>query len=60
MDRFRWNFGMRYELSGDGIGLLKYLAPKDFYHIHSDEMTHLERTKNRALVKLKGEVRFTL
>ena len=55
-----WLFGMRYELSGDGRGLLRYFAPNGFYHIHSDEMTHLERTKHRALVKLKGEVRFTL
>ena len=60
MDELRWNFGMRYELSGDGQGLLRYLSPKSFYHIHSNEMTHLERFKHRSLVKLKGEVRFSL
>ena len=60
MDRFRWNFGMRYELSGDGKGLLRYLSPSDFYHIHSNEMTHLERFKHRALVSSKGEIRFSL
>ena len=60
MDKNRWNFGMRYELSCDGQGLLRYLSPNDFYHIHSNEMTHLERMKHRALVSLKGEVRFSL
>ena len=60
MDKNRWNFGMRYELSGDGAGLLKYFALNGFYHIHSNEMTHLERMKHRALVSLKGEVRFSL
>lgn len=60
MDKLRWSFGMRYELSGDGQGLLKYFAPNGFYHIHSNEMTHLEGFKHRSLVKLKGEVRFSL
>ena len=60
MDRLRWNFGMRYELSGDGRGLLRYFAPDGFYHIHSNEMTHLERFKHRSLVKLRGQVRFSL
>ena len=58
MDRLRWNFGMRYELSGDGVGLLKYFSPTNFYHIHSDEMTSLERWKHRALVLSKGGIRF--
>jgi len=60
MTRLQWLFGMRYELSGDVVGLLRYLSPTDFYHIHSGEMTHLERFKHRALVKLKGKVRFSL
>ena len=60
MDKLRRIFGMRYELSGDGIGLLKYFSPTNFYHIHSNEMTSLERRKHRALVQLKGEVRFSL
>ena len=60
MDRLRWNFGMRYELSGDGQGLLRYISQSDFYHIHSNKMTHLERFKHRSLVKLKGKVRFSL
>jgi len=59
MDEIKWLFGMRYELSGDGKGLLKYFAPNNFYHIHSNEMTHLERTKHRALTSLKGKVQFT-
>ena len=58
MDRLRWNFGMRYELSGDGVGLLKYFSLTNFYHIHSDEMTSLERRKHRALVLSKGGIRF--
>ncbi len=49
---------MRYELSGDGVGLLKYFSPTNFYHIHSNEMTSLERWKHRALVLSKGEIQF--
>ncbi len=60
MDIKSWLFGMRYELSGDGMGLLKYFTQKDFYHIHSDEMTSLERWKHRALKELKGKVKFSL
>ena len=60
MDELRWNFGVRYELSGDGKGLLRYFAQDGFYHIHSNEMTHLERFKHSSLVKLKGQVRFCL
>lgn len=58
MNKLSWLFGMRYELSGDGVGLLRYISPKTFYHIHSDEMTSLQRWKHRALTLLKGEVRF--
>ena len=60
MDKLRWLFGCRYELSGDKVGLLKYFSPKDYYHIHSDELTSLEKWKVRALNKLKGKVRFAL
>lgn len=60
MDKLRFLFGMRYELSSDGVGLLMYLTPGTFYHIHSDEMTHLERMKHRSLKTLKGKVRFSL
>ena len=60
MDETTWLFGMRYELSGDGAGLLKYFAPNGFYHIHSDEMTHLESRKHHALFVLRGKVRFSL
>jgi hypothetical protein len=60
MDKVTFRFGMRYELSGDNQGLLKYLAPDIFYHIHSNEMTHLERMKHRALILLKDEVRFSI
>jgi hypothetical protein len=58
MDKLKWLFGMRYVLSGDGIGLLKYFTPKNYYHIHSDEMTSLEKWKYRALTKLKGNASF--
>ncbi len=60
MDKSRWLFGMRYELSGDGKGLLRYFSQSDFYHIHSNEMTHLEGFKYRSLVELKGQVRFCI
>lgn len=60
MDKTYWWFGMRYELSGDGIGLLKYFTRTNFYHIHSGEMTSLERRKHRALVSLKGKVSFSM
>lgn len=60
MDALPWVVGMRYELSGDGAGLLKYFTAANYYHIHSDEMTSLERWKHRALVKLKGKVRFCI
>ena len=60
MTELQWLFGMRYELSGDSVGLLKYFAQNDFYHIHSSEMTSLEQWKHRALKKLKGKVRFSI
>jgi len=60
MKKIKWLFGMRYELSADGIGLLRYFSPTQFYHIHSNEMTSLERWKHRALTKLKGKVRFSI
>jgi len=60
MTKLQWLFGFRYELSGDSVGLLKYLSPKVFYHIHSDEMTRSERMRHRTLVSLKGEVQFSL
>jgi len=59
MDKLTWMSGMRYELSGDGVGLLKYISPETYYHIHSNEMTSLERWRHRALVLLKGKVRFS-
>jgi len=46
---------LRYELSGDGKGLKKFIRNPEqgadpstgsgpiFYHVHSDEMTELER-----------------
>jgi len=38
---------LRYELSGDGQGLKRWCRGSDgaeyFYHVHSDEMTELER-----------------
>lgn len=35
---------VRYEISKDGIGLLAYFEDGQFYHIHSDELTKLERS----------------
>jgi len=60
MDKLRWLFGFRYELSADGAGLLKYISRNDFYHVHSNEMTSLERRKHRALTFNKGSVRFSI
>ena len=38
---------LRYELSGDGLGLKKWFRTKDsgenFCHVHSDEMSELEQ-----------------
>lgn len=59
MNKVRWVWGQRYRLSADGKGLLKYINPEgDFYHIHSNELTSLERWKHRALIALKGDVQF--
>ena len=49
ISKARWMMGQRYQLSTDKIGLLKYFTQKDFYHVHSDELTSLERWKLRAL-----------
>ena len=51
MTELQWLFGKRYELSIDGKGLLKYIKPNTFYHIHSDEMTSLELRKHRTLTQ---------
>jgi len=38
------NDAFKYELSKDGLGLLKYVTLSDsFYHVHSNEMSELER-----------------
>lgn len=58
MELIRWLFGQRYELSGDGKGLLRYFKPNSYYHIHSDEMTYIERVKHRILTKQQGKIRF--
>lgn len=47
---------VKYEVAGDGIGLLGYFANGTFYHIHSDELSTLERwilslLKSQALKK---------
>ena len=34
---------IKYELCNYGKGLLAYFTPKDFYHIHSNELTQLEK-----------------
>ncbi len=60
MNKWHWFYGCRYELSGDNIGLLKYFTRTNYYHIHSDELTSLQRWKVRALKKLKGKVRFCI
>jgi len=41
---------VRYELSGDRVGLLAYFEDGSFYHIHSDELTRLERSKWELLI----------
>lgn len=58
MKRVTWNFGKRYELSGDGIGLRRYISPRTYFHIHSNEMISMERWIRYALWALKGEVRY--
>lgn len=34
---------IKYELSGDKMGLLAYIADDIFYHIHSDELSATEK-----------------
>ena len=34
---------VKYSISGDGAGLLAYWEDGGFYHIHSDELTKLEK-----------------
>ena len=34
---------VKYALSGDGVGLLAYWEDGSFYHMHSDELTKLEK-----------------
>ena len=34
---------VRYEISMDGVGLLAYWEDGNYYHIHSDELSKLER-----------------
>ena len=58
MTKSEWLWHRRYELSGDGIGLLKYITRNTYYHIHSNEMNRLERWRWRVLKRLKGKVRF--
>lgn len=58
MDKISWLYHKRYELSGDGVGLLKYLSPKTFYHIHSKEMDRKEKMIHRVLRRLRGVVRY--
>ena len=51
MTKLQWLYSKRYKLSADGAGLLRYIDSKNFYHIHSDEMTSLEMRKHRVLGK---------
>ncbi len=53
MDRIFWLFRKRYELSGDGVGLLRYYKQNRFYHVHSSEMTRVEKRTHRILTRLK-------
>ena len=34
---------IKYELSGDKMGLLAYITDDTFYHIHSDELSATEK-----------------
>ena len=51
---------LRYELSGDGLGLKKWFRTKDdnenFYHVHSDEMSELERWIHEILSRPNTQV----
>lgn len=45
---------VKYELVGDGKGLLAYFADGQFYHVHSDELDSLEKWIRAILVLLKN------
>ena len=34
---------VRYKISNDGVGLLAFWTDGNFYHIHSNELTKLEK-----------------
>lgn len=42
---------VKYELSGDKIGLKAYFDEDDYYHIHSDELSPLEKWIHQLLLK---------
>jgi hypothetical protein len=44
---------VKYEISGDGVGLLAYLGDGNFYHIHSNELTEEEKA---ILISLSKKV----
>lgn len=44
---------IRYKLSKDGKGLLGYFEDNTFYHIHSTELTKLERWIKKLLEERK-------
>jgi len=44
---------IKYKISCDGKGLLAYWNNKNFYHIHSDELTKLEKWILKILKKLE-------
>lgn len=41
---------VRYSLSKDKVGLLAYFADEHYYHIHSNELSFLEKWIHRLLV----------
>ena len=53
------NEAVKYELSGDGVGLKRYFESGKgktksltWYHVHSDEMNKLERWIHKTLERL--------
>ena len=44
---------IKYELSGDKVGLLAYITDDTFYHIHSDELSTAEKGILKELKKEK-------
>jgi hypothetical protein len=52
---------VRYEISGDGVGLLAYFEDGNYYYCEYDEFTKLEQWIHKMLLeavealKLKGE-----